>query len=399
MARKDRGSARMLAWLCVLAGGALSLGCMGISSGPGDGGGLDVRDRDVAYDVPNVPDIDPGDGNGGSGPGSGNNGPGTHDAVGDGFGFPSVDPDGGMSFPVCRESLRETFSTSKINNPERDSDAYASPDRAAIDSLQKSINRAFQADPKGSVKHAESAGYRVCIFGTGPHPVLIWKPEDDSTGHARLAVRSSPDAVPLIVEAPHAFFELHTLDEAVAIFEKARSRALISSGTHRCANTKPSNCDGRTRVCSSQPIAYRTSDMAHNIETFFHAMHVAVSLWDSRSVAVSLHGFTEEGISLSNGTTKSAARDSLVARVGSALESVFPSEKITYCNDIPGRPHEKRLCGTTNVQGRHYNGSWNACGVGADEASGRFLHIEQSLSIRENYQTVASAFASGLAQD
>jgi len=91
-----------------------------------------------------------------------------------------------------------------------------------------------------------------------------------------------------------------------------------------------------------------------------------------------------DGFSLSNGTTNDTQSDSPVARLYSELDSRFPDEQVTTCNAFDGVSADEQLCGTTNVQGRVLNGSSRACTEPAGTASGRFIHLEQNLSIRES---------------
>jgi hypothetical protein len=45
----------------------------------------------------------------------------------------------------------------------------------------------------------------------------------------------------------------------------------------------------------------------------------------------------------------------------------------------------RKLCGYTNVQGRHINGDADACRDSVDRATGRFIHIEQDWSVLRAY--------------
>ena len=45
----------------------------------------------------------------------------------------------------------------------------------------------------------------------------------------------------------------------------------------------------------------------------------------------------------------------------------------------------RRLCGFTNVQGRHVNGGQNACLDSVDRGTGRFIHVELDWSILRPY--------------
>jgi hypothetical protein len=45
----------------------------------------------------------------------------------------------------------------------------------------------------------------------------------------------------------------------------------------------------------------------------------------------------------------------------------------------------RKLCGTTNVQGRHVNGDVDACRRSVDQGTGRFIHVEQDSAVLAPY--------------
>jgi hypothetical protein len=98
------------------------------------------------------------------------------------------------------------------------------------------------------------------------------------------------------------------------------------------------------------------------------------------------------GVSLSDGTSREVTASAPVSRLAAALvaEGV---EEVTSCNSGAGVPRQLHLCGSTNVQGRHLNGSPQACTVSASAASGRFVHLEQSSAVRADPSTILDAFA------
>ena len=55
------------------------------------------------------------------------------------------------------------------------------------------------------------------------------------TGAASFAWCTS-DARPVIVEAPYPLSDLLTFEQAVSLFENLNARAIVVSGTRRCAN-------------------------------------------------------------------------------------------------------------------------------------------------------------------
>ncbi len=59
---------------------------------------------------------------------------------------------------------------------------------------------------------------------------------------------------------------------------------------------------------------------------------------------------------------------------------------------------DARLCGTTNVQGRHLNGASQPCTEAAASASGRFIHLEQSAAVRAQAELVIAALAAAMSE-
>jgi hypothetical protein len=133
--------------------------------------------------------------------------------------------------------------------------------------------------------------------------------------------------------------------------------------------------------------------MAHSLGSVFMGVHRFFAESFPDDLIVSLHGMGKGGISLSDGTTFPTTEHAPVARFAQALKVVFPDERITTCNEYPGAKVDQRLCGTTNVQGRHVNGIvLDACSEMATKSAGRFIHVEQSLAVRKSWTRVADAF-------
>ncbi len=292
----------------------------------------------------------------------------------------------------CEESASDMLSEASTLSAERDSNGYM----AAAEQKRRAADRSVEAAAEGTyasaVTQAEQAGYDVCRTTKSGAELLIWQPTPPRQGRPVWAIRQGQGVAPVVLEAPHAYFDLDTLEEGALLFDALSARALIVSGTHRCANDLASSCSGMTGVCTDegrQP--YRNSDMAHRTDTLFQAVHGAIAGQWSQTTVISLHGFTDDGVSLSDGTADPTTEDSTVAKMATALESEFSDANITVCNNYPGATREVRLCGSTNVQGRHLNGSTDACTMRASEAGGRFIHMEQSRSIREAPDRVAEA--------
>jgi len=87
--------------------------------------------------------------------------------------------------------------------------------------------------------------------------------------------------------------------------------------------------------------------------------------------------------------TRPAPAEAAVNRLRDALAARGVS--VASCNRERDDPGSLNLCGLTNVQGRLSNGSRDPCRVVAPRASGRFLHIEQRRSIREEPRPLIEA--------
>lgn len=295
----------------------------------------------------------------------------------------------------CGYDIEYLFSKSAIDPPGSGSGVFNAAEEAQQKSLNRSIRSIIDGDISNGIAAAVEASYDVCTADGSSPRVVVWRPQVSGQGHAVIAWRVE-DATPLIIEVPHAWHDVDTEIEALEMFIELNARVLIFTGTYRCASLAPSSCDGVTTACIGLPIPYPKSDAAHNDNMFFHAAHVALSESFTTATIVSVHGFLDNGISISNGTDSSPTADSFHIKLVNALVRVFPEEKITSCQQYPGAPYERRMCGSENVQGRHINGSANACTQTAESSSDRFIHIEQSLAVRSQRDLVLQAFGEAL---
>lgn len=296
----------------------------------------------------------------------------------------SLDPLNGIS--ACARGLDQVFSPNRIAAPAPDSNGYRPAAAAELTALADSLRLVTGGSGQEAVDRATDADYTVCRDDR----VVIWEPVDRGTGRAVIAWRQDA-ARGLIVEVPHAIYDLMTLEESLAIFDGIGARSIIASGTHRCANAVASGCDGTTGACGERE-DYRESDMAHAVDTAFQVAHEVLSTEHASDWIASVHGMGDAGASISDGTMSATDADAPVANLAAAMLEQFPAEQITTCNDYPGAVVNERLCGTTNTQGRFTNGSSAACTVGAAASAGRFLHMEQSTAVRAEPDLVVEAF-------
>ncbi|MCP4868380.1 MAG: hypothetical protein GY898_06655 [Proteobacteria bacterium] len=289
--------------------------------------------------------------------------------------------------PACEGSVLAAFTEDEIQPPGPASDGYLIPSEDTIEAVVASVEALTSGNAALALAEVAVVGYELCGGAGDEAGTALWRPVEPGSGRAVIAWRAV-EARPLIVGVPHPWFEDGTLDEGVYAFGELDARVLISAGAHRCANTGASPCDGTTGVCGGDDLPYRESDQAHVTETVFGVGHELFADLFEDDVVVSLHGMADEGVSLSDGTDGDVASDSVVATLAAALATEFPEQLVTTCNDYDGALVADRLCGTTNAQGRYVNGSESPCDTAADAAGGRFVHLEQSSTMREDGETV-----------
>ena len=97
---------------------------------------------------------------------------------------------------------------------------------------------------------------------------------------------------------------------------------------------------------------------------------------------------------VSNGArAEDQAQQTTATRLRLALGSAIRQPgAVVSCNLAADAVHEfRKLCGYTNVQGRHVNGDADACRGSVEHGTGRFVHLEQD-------PNVLGAFAQGWAR-
>jgi len=217
--------------------------------------------------------------------------------------------------------------------------------------------------------------------------------DDSRTGRGPTMVVNASPRKDIMFEAPHVPFEQGTGEQAVTLLRDLGGRAVIVSGAHRCASRSLTSCDGRTTVCGSLQ-GYRDSDAGHNTGTLFNLAHVIFAERWSGSIVVSLHGMREDEkggptqMIISNGIHgEDQGQTTAATKLRLALGSRFmPAGTVVDCNYPPDDVFKyRKLCGFTNVQGRHVNGGGDACRQSIDSGTGRFVHLEQDWHVLRLY--------------
>lgn len=321
--------------------------------------------------------------------------------------------------PMCdnAENIEIMFGESRsISEPSGTLDASAYNERTSK-ALEDSIISAKDMNWQSSFSQAQQAGYTLCRSVEHYTAALVWKPK--VTGNAFLALQmftcSTEDGEShhglhdLIIEIPHPQFD-HTRAEAFGVFHQSRAKALIMSGSHRCADGPPSYCTGSIgravkTNCAGRDF-YTNADVAHSVNNMFWHMHVKLSeIVFPTSIVVSLHSTKQDSFVISDGTSANVDKSTPVAVMGVGLKKHFNGYAIEACNSYEGAPNTRKLseeeqgiCGATNVQGRHLNGSNDPCRqqikVTGEPlvSSNRFVHIEQPVVLVKGNQATSTAY-------
>lgn len=197
------------------------------------------------------------------------------------------------------------------------------------------------------------------------------------------------------ISVPHPLFDSRTNTGSVSVMRATGARFLSISSTHRCSNAATSSCAGTTSVCGA-PGAYKVSDVAHNVDSFFYRFGVMVHDLSPATHTMQLHGCGSAACPSNNDSSD------IVARLSAGTTSDLPAtEPVNVLNvelneelaalqlgsslSCSEQSADKQLCGTTNTLGRYINGQSDPCQNSASIfASSRWLHIEQNANIRQD---------------
>jgi hypothetical protein len=297
------------------------------------------------------------------------------------------------SVPRCSQSWDTLFDLEVLPTPVPGSNDYEEPTEVTRQALFDVMTYTDLGDHEKAATLARRSGYVLCTRDE----VFVLYPARAEMGGARVAWRRG-EAEPAIFEAPHTFYDIGTHTQALDLFLSLNARAVIISGTHRCASHENSRCDGQAQVCSGDELPFKASDMAHSVNSIFQIMHEYLAMRYDDAWIFSMHGMSDDGVSVSDGTVHPLHKSEAAVRVSQAIAEIFPDEHITSCNEWEGAHVDRRLCGTSNVQGRFVNGSAHPCTEEAPDSSGRFIHLEQSRLVRSQTFKMASAIRLALAR-
>lgn len=232
---------------------------------------------------------------------------------------------------------------------------------------------------------ADDAGYELFRFyDTSVERWLVYGRDRTAYGQAYFFINPAAKR-DLVIEAPHAPYDVATDVQGARIFLATAARALLLNKEHRCSDPDQPACALGDGPCSG---TYRESDVAHETHNTFHLLHLHYSDASSRTKFAQLHGMAgaaDDLAEVSDGSRADVDLDSVSVAFVEHLRQYVPEPDTIYaCQGFAGWP-PSQLCGSTNVQGRATNHrEADECTTPAPTGNGRFLHIEQRGTLRDN---------------
>ena len=309
----------------------------------------------------------------------------------------NADQGGGSAGVVDRQGSLETY-LKGIQLGQDGMDDWVEPGDARRADFASALQLLLSGDVDQAAAAAANAGYELQRYQdtdldpARTHYVLAEQHPFGSTGFTGGGTYVYyPDGVPLAIEVPHPLFDTHTDLEGIEQYLQLGARFLLLSGTHRHSSPTATTCSGTTD--------YRRSDPAHYDQHLFQTVHEVADQTYADLLFLQLHGFGSSSLSalqqatgitsdsaviVSQGTTadSTTAEQGFAARLAQAVNNSTNVQAVIY-------PYEyNQLGGTRNVQGRYTNGSSDPCTQAAASHSGRFVHLEQSYTVRDTQRSV-----------
>lgn len=268
---------------------------------------------------------------------------------------------------------------------------YREPTAEELQAFEGAFARLLAEGATPAIQEAFTAlKYAVSLYRDAAGTEYLVLEDSDTTRNGGSYVVNLMPARDLIVEAPHGDSDEGTAGQASRMFFELGARALLLNGTHRCASDTKSACSPENSYCGN---GARVSDAAHNPFAFFTGAHRALRAAHPQALAASIHGMetdSTEAAVISDGTDV-ARPGSVATRLRDALNTRLAGgpARAFSCNEETDRGAFRPLCGTTNAQAKFDNASADACVEKPTQASDRFLHVEQSATLRMQHTTSA----------
>jgi|GEM_PF-2277602 len=250
---------------------------------------------------------------------------------------------------------------------------YSPPDAASREKIKKVVEELLAViENIEATKVRELAvklkgtGYRLKEYnGKLGHWLILEHDNSTKAGGGYYIFRTGKLEQEIVLQAPHAIYDVHTDVIAKGIFNTFPVRAVYFADFHRYGQRGKS------------PYKNSEFDLAHNADTLFQDLTTAAAQKLPKAAFVQLHGYEtrkkHEGVDLilSPGTKDNPEEWFMDAYY--TFNRIFPPEKIKKYPDVRG------LGATRNVQGRLLR-----------MMGSKFLHIEITKDMRRVFKNNAA---------
>lgn len=209
------------------------------------------------------------------------------------------------------------------------------------------------------------AGFRLeVVERQDQNWIVLYEGGERWRGTGGFIFRTGP-AAPVLVQAPHSYYDLHTDHIGERLFEETDARALFFNSLHRYRGA--SHERDRDTV--------HPSDLSHATSSFFHLAMIRYLRHRPETLVVQLHGFADDeladrdiGIVLSDGSSNPPP---LLEDLEANLDELFDDWEIAlYPEDSDVTDS---YAATANAQGRWMRSN----------GRGQFVHLELIRQLRE----------------
>lgn len=211
------------------------------------------------------------------------------------------------------------------------------------------------------------AGFEMAVTALGGAPAFaVRELPDNHIGGGVYIIRQGAVPRERIIQVPHSFFDVGTLEIGMELASASAARALFVNTVHRYQG-------GRPAISIEEERSESPSDLAHQEATFFQRMTGSALATFPQLQVIQVHGFGDGSVPeswqaavvVSPGAAPAGADEA--AKVAARLGALLGTERVLLF------PRDTRRLGAqTNVQGR----------LVAAHRTATFLHLELSRTLR-----------------
>ena len=224
--------------------------------------------------------------------------------------------------------------------------SYEAPTPEALRTYTERLTAAIAATRLGQKPSGPTAdGFELEALSTPAGTLWLLVEAPEQRRGAGVVVLRSKALVPLVIEAPHTFFDTHTLVLAAEAFEQLKARALLVNTVHRAGEAQRGEQAKQERARLAHSGA-APADVAHLPTSFFQAAHQALQR-EGAPLALQLHGFADRRGRGVDAIVSAARTLASIEPLAGALAEALPGFAVRrYPSEV------RRLGGTTNTQAR-----------------------------------------------